>query len=125
MKSIAFSQLKLLPGEKLKKVEFAYDNIYDKPVIIHSDAARLTQILTNLLDNAIKFTEEGYIKFGYVENKADIVFYVKDSGIGIKKENIPNIFDRFTKIDDNINITYLGTCIGLSIAKKKCRVIAR
>ena len=106
-----------MPAEKQEKIAFNFED-HKKNTIVQTDATRLAQILTNLISNAIKYTNEGYINFGYKENAENILFYVKDSGIGIKEDNIQNIFDRFTKLDDSSNITYRGAGIGLSIAKK-------
>ncbi len=85
---------------------------------LFTDPYRLKQIFRNLLDNALKFTDSGIIEFGYKEVVGDrLVFYVKDSGIGIAKENQKVIFDRFRKIEDDNSILYRGTGLGLSITK--------
>ncbi len=86
--------------------------------IVKTDKARLSQVLINLLDNAIKFTDSGSINFGYTNNKDNILFHVTDTGIGIKKKYHDLIFDRFYKIEDNKNELYRGTGIGLFLTKK-------
>jgi len=90
-------------------------------VTIYSDPFRVQQILTNLLDNAFKFTENGFVEFGYVikENieNPTIVFYVKDTGIGLSSEQQSEIFNRFTKFEDNKKKLYRGAGLGLAICK--------
>ena len=91
------------------------------PLEIESDSYRLEQILKNLVSNAIKFTEKGIIEFGYkldkIKNKNQILFYVKDTGIGLSSEQQKQIFSRFTKIEDNKKKIYRGAGLGLAIAK--------
>ncbi|RLD78163.1 MAG: hypothetical protein DRJ10_10780, partial [Bacteroidetes bacterium] len=86
--------------------------------ILNTDPQRLKQIFTNLLGNALKFTEEGTVEFGYhVKNEKFLEFYVKDTGMGIKKEKLKYVFDRFTKVSANKTKLYGGTGLGLSISK--------
>jgi signal transduction histidine kinase len=80
--------------------------------------ARLRQILTNLLENAVKFTERGYVEFGVYPSEGNkLTFYVKDTGIGIKKERVTQIFDRFFREEERFGANLGGTGLGLSIAK--------
>ncbi len=87
-------------------------------IIVKTDKARLSQVLINLLDNAIKFTHSGNINFGYKIIEDSILFHVTDTGTGIKKKYHDLIFDRFYKIDDNKNELFRGTGIGLFLTKK-------
>lgn len=83
------------------------------------DPFRLKQILTNLLNNALKFTFEGIIEFGYlIPNNATILFYVSDTGIGLSDDKIPLIFERFRQADDTTTRQFGGTGLGLAISKK-------
>lgn len=83
------------------------------------DPLRLRQILTNLLNNSLKFTFEGIIEFGYlIPNNATILFYVSDTGIGLSDEKIPLIFERFRQADDTTTRQFGGTGLGLTISKK-------
>ncbi len=88
---------------------------------IYTDKTKVTQILTNFLSNALKFTHEGKISFGYrlkdVDKKPVLEFFIKDSGIGIAPENIEKIFERFRQADLSISYKYGGTGLGLSISK--------
>ena len=91
--------------------------------MIMADALRLNQILINIINNAIKFTKEGYIgiKLKATEKsdkKALLEFIVEDTGIGIPKESIGKIFDRFEQIEDKTWQKFGGTGLGLSIVKR-------
>jgi len=91
-------------------------------LVVNTDPAKLKQILINLLKNALKFTLEGHINFGY-KIEADlthpmILFYIEDTGMGIPEEKRHIIFDVFRQVDESNTRTYGGTGIGLSIAKK-------
>jgi len=87
-------------------------------VNITSDQRRVEQILINLLNNAVKFTEHGEI---HVETQIEdgwLVTHVKDAGIGIKSEDLQTLFTPFTQIDTGISRQYEGTGLGLSICKR-------
>ncbi len=84
---------------------------------IITDKARLCQILCNLVGNAIKFTEQGSIEFGFEYSEKEVTFFVKDTGIGIDKSEHKIIFERFRKIENKSIRLYGGTGLGLSISK--------
>ena len=81
--------------------------------LVSESLNRITQILSNFINNAIKFTEFGYIHVGYTLSEKYIRFHVQDSGIGISTKNQEQIFDRFIKL----NTFARGTGLGLSICK--------
>jgi len=90
------------------------------PNVIKLDQFRLRQILSNLIGNAIKFTEKGYIKFGYTlsENHDKLYFFVEDTGIGIPESKRSYIFERFKQAYDEKTKTLVrGTGLGLTISK--------
>ena len=91
------------------------------PLFIKCDPYRLTQILKKLVSNAIKFTEKGTIEFGYsldfIDTKKEIMFFVRDTGIGLTIEQQKQIFSRFTKIENNKQKIYRGAGLGLTITK--------
>ena len=92
------------------------------PDTLIGDATRLTQILVNLIGNALKFSEQGEILIDvYAKhisgNMIDLGFIVSDNGIGIDKEKLDNIFERFSQAEDSITRNYGGTGLGLSIVK--------
>jgi PAS domain S-box-containing protein len=89
----------------------------DAEALIESDNQRLKQILLNILSNAVKFTGTGSIDFGYYQKANDLIFFVRDTGIGIDKESISGIFDSFRQADNTITRQYEGTGLGLAIAK--------
>ncbi|MBN2165057.1 MAG: response regulator [Marinilabiliaceae bacterium] len=94
------------------------EGINEDNLMVLTDAHRLKQILINLVGNAIKFTERGYVEFGYILNDdLNLQFYVKDTGIGLPKGKENEIFDRFSKFNNDQRRLYGGTGIGLSIAK--------
>jgi signal transduction histidine kinase len=83
-----------------------------------TDQIKLRQILMNLLNNALKFTKQGEISFGYeISDKSEITFFVKDTGIGIASENHHIIFERFRQVDKGKSIINKGSGLGLSIIK--------
>ena len=109
-----------------KSINLSFSNVFNNDLdLIISDKIRLTQILSNLLGNAIKFTENGTINFGYTltDNNKFIEFYVSDTGIGIQKNKQKKIFGRFQQADPSISRKYGGTGLGLSISKELCRLL--
>ena len=83
------------------------------PQLFYTDRNRLTQILTNLLTNAIKHTEKGFIRFGYEVKETDVIFSVEDSGEGIPDDKLEQIFSRFVQLNDWSK----GVGLGLAICK--------
>ncbi len=92
-------------------------NVSENLPTIRADAFKLEQMLMNLLDNAIKYTDHGEIAIsaGVQENRVRI--QVRDTGIGIPKESIPRIFERFYVVDKSRSRKFGGTGLGLSIVK--------
>jgi PAS domain S-box-containing protein len=89
----------------------------DKDAKIMTDGIKLIQILSNLINNAFKFTKKGKISFGYALNENFLEFFVKDTGMGISKEHQAKVFDRFYQADSAVSRQYSGTGLGLSICK--------
>lgn len=90
---------------------------------IYFDALRLKQILTYLIDNAIKFTKQGQVEINYNHDKDSILFWVKDTGIGIPIEKQEYIFERFRQGEENHARRYGGTGIGLSLVKQMIQLL--
>lgn len=85
---------------------------------IKTDKTKLLQIFSNLVSNAFKFTSEGAVEFGYKIDNNQIIFFVKDSGMGISKENLDKIFTRFYQVEGGNQRIFEGTGLGLSIVKE-------
>ena len=85
---------------------------------IYSDEQRIAQILNNLLSNALKFTQKGNIKITVKDDKGFILILVEDEGIGIAKDKLDSIFERFKQVDGSTSRLYGGTGLGLSICKE-------
>ena len=90
---------------------------------IQSDAHKCRHILQNLVANALKFTEKGHVEITVSETRAQLEIAVKDSGIGISKEQIVHIFDEFRQAESSTSRRYGGTGLGLSIARKYARLL--
>jgi signal transduction histidine kinase/DNA-binding response OmpR family regulator len=105
-------------------VELRLKNKHSEGCYIYSDKHRIRQVLTNLLNNAFKFTEQGYVEFGYkVKDSGTIQFRVKDTGIGISREFQGIIFERFRQADDSMSRSYGGAGLGLCIAEGLVRLL--
>ncbi|HHJ09352.1 MAG TPA: response regulator [Bacteroidetes bacterium] len=89
----------------------------NQDIILNSDKMRIRQILSNLIGNAIKFTEEGFVEVGYSVDNDIISFYVKDTGPGIPKEEVGTIFERFRQVENTLTRKYGGAGLGLAITK--------
>ena len=108
---------------KEKKLDFTVNVAPDIPAKLIGDEVRIKQILINVINNAIKYTKEGsvslLIQSGETENGVmNVIYSVSDTGIGIKKENIPYLFNAFKRVDDEKNRHIEGTGLGLSIVKQ-------
>ena len=92
-------------------------NIPNQKCIINSDENKIRQVLTNFIANAIKFTEIGYVEIGFKIKEKSVKFHVKDTGIGIPKENHDLLFKRFQQVEKSDTRKYGGTGLGLAISK--------
>lgn len=105
---------------QLKQLEFHYslDNI---PTKLEGDFLRLKQVITNLLSNALKFTDTGHISFSVVSNNlqnetVELIIKVDDTGTGISAKNKGKLFTAFSQVDDDVNRGYQGSGLGLAIS---------
>lgn len=108
---------------KEKGLDFHVEVAPDIPSELYGDEVRIKQVLINVLNNAIKYTKQGSVTLsiecnGISEGKADIVYSVKDTGMGIRKESIPYLFTAFRRVDEEENRYIEGTGLGLSIVKQ-------
>jgi len=114
--STVYDQYRFLASEK--RVVFNYVIIPGgSDPCIYTDSYKVTQILKNLVSNALKFTSEGRVEFGYNVKEKYIEFHVSDTGIGIPTEQQANIFTRFYQGDSTSKRNYGGTGLGLAISK--------
>ena len=105
---------------KEKNIDFYLEeNKTSLTLPVLTDDVKLKQIITNLITNAFKYTEKGFVSFGYEvnENDQEIEFVIKDSGIGIDAKNLKLIFDRFRRIEEDYSAEFSGLGLGLSISK--------
>jgi signal transduction histidine kinase/CheY-like chemotaxis protein len=127
---IEFTYKFFKPEVEIKELQFFFKNgLHSKEAIIKTDNEKVYSILANLVKNAIKFTYEGSIEFGYVlksdsepgsaeqSRSAELEFFVKDTGIGIPLNQQQIIFERFRQGSESRNRSYEGSGLGLSIAK--------
>ncbi|MBN2681142.1 MAG: PAS domain S-box protein [Bacteroidales bacterium] len=124
-----FGEIKALAEQQisnLNKKDLLLEITLDKQINeleIQTDPLRLKQVLLNLITNAIKFTDKGEIIIGGKIKKDYIEFFVKDTGIGIEKENIELIFSEFTQANKTIQERFGGSGLGLSISKGLVRLL--
>ena len=116
-----FNIFKPIADRKGIELQFDYDD--NLPAVVKLDKARVNQILTNLIGNAIKFTEKGYVKFTVRQEKranamANVLFEIKDTGIGVSSDLKDRIFKSFQQANTSITRKYGGTGLGLSITKQ-------
>ncbi|HEX7651016.1 MAG TPA: response regulator [Noviherbaspirillum sp.] len=113
-------------GEKNLNLAYFIDD--SVPATLVSDVTRLRQILVNLLSNAIKFTHNGEVVVSIVasmrdEHQFEVEFAVKDTGIGIPQERLPELFQAFTQVDASTTRKYGGTGLGLAISKRLTEIL--
>lgn len=122
--NLMFSELLNMFSMELQKQNKSEINIearipQNETFMVFSDEKRIRQIFRQLLSNAVKYTEQGFIEFGYdVIGSEKLQFYVKDSGIGIPPEFVHEIFNSFTKFSESKTKLYRGTGIGLAICRQ-------
>lgn len=105
-----------------KDIQFTLVTESDSPCLLMGDASRLRQVIQNLVSNAIKFTDEGYVKLRLivsnpVNSRTEVFIEVADSGIGISQDSMPRLFQRFSQGSREINRQFGGTGLGLAICK--------
>ena len=106
-----------------KEVELLYDIDENLPEKLYGDRQRIRQVIINLMNNAIKFTDSGYVKFivkaeSLDEENVNVIYAIEDSGQGIKEEDIEKLFGTYSQVDKEKNHFKEGTGLGLSISKQ-------
>jgi PAS domain S-box-containing protein len=113
-----------LPKANEKKIKFScITGLSDNEALIITDNTKLIQILSNLLSNAFKFTDEGYVNLEYKKDGNLIQFSVADTGIGIPEEFHQRIFDRFFQVQNSETRLYEGTGLGLAISNAYVQIL--
>jgi PAS domain S-box-containing protein len=113
---LVFTQFALIAQNK--KVDFKYIiSLPDDEATVITDETKLTEVLTNLVGNALKFTKQGYVNFGYKVKDNELECFVEDTGIGIPPEMHEEIFKRFRQVESTIIRQFGGSGLGLSISK--------
>jgi two-component sensor histidine kinase/GGDEF domain-containing protein len=105
------------PKAKEKGLELRVIFPKDLGMNLYVDEDRITQVFTNLISNAIKFTEKGVVSVSLTENENEVEFIVSDTGVGIAAEDLPKVFNKFQQFGRSVGTGALGTGLGLSIAK--------
>ncbi|GMM87360.1 ATP-binding protein [Vibrio fortis] len=101
-----------------KQLDFTISIGKQVPAYFNGDLERITQLFVNLIGNAIKFTEEGYVRVDVSWKDGQFVFAVEDTGVGIAETAINTLFDPFTQADRSSSRNYEGTGLGLAICRK-------
>jgi len=112
------------PEVEKKGIRLSYiTSLKDKDSYIKTDHEKINAILTNLVKNAIKYTEKGSIEFGYNIKGNNLEFFVKDTGVGISHEMKTMIFERFRQVYESNSRSYEGLGLGLSISKSYAEML--
>lgn len=109
--------LKTKMNAQAKELQVEFNQPYDFPSI-YADGLRMEQIISNLLENAIRYTESGFIKVKLSSDSAKVTVIVEDTGIGIPQEDIPFLFERFYRVEKSRSREFGGTGLGLAIVKQ-------
>lgn len=117
-----YSTFSLLNNKKNLSIRLN-NELHNQEIQINSDNLRIKQILSNLLSNALKFTNEGVVELGLRMNGKYLAFYVKDTGIGIQENDIETVFERFRKSEADDGIIYRGVGLGLSISRALAQLL--
>jgi two-component system phosphate regulon sensor histidine kinase PhoR len=117
LQEVAEHILTLLQDKASEKNLTIKAQVLPQPRTIEADRDRLIQILTNLVDNAIKFTETGGVTFGDAQENGKVYLFVEDTGIGIPQKHLPRLGERFYRVDPGRSRNMGGTGLGLAIVK--------
>lgn len=107
-----------IPVFKAKGLEYTFDVKPDETYRVHADMGKIKQVISNLVDNCIKYTPSGSIHLSLEKKGENVLFAIKDTGVGIKPEVMPNLFAKFSRAPDASKTNILGTGLGLYVARK-------
>jgi CheY-like chemotaxis protein len=111
------------PIAREKNLELIMNIEKEVPGMIESDRLRIEQILRNLLSNALKFTRKGKVELHMTRDRSNIIFNVKDTGIGIPEDKLQTVFEAFQQADGSTRRKYGGTGLGLSISRELAKLL--
>jgi PAS domain S-box-containing protein len=115
--------LEIIQSQGKKNLDIILE-IPPEKIVCRTDSFRLRQVLSNLIDNAIKFTNDGYVEIGLRKTDDNkLLFYVRDTGIGIPENKLSLIFSRFRQLEEADTKTYGGTGLGLTISQNLVRML--
>ncbi len=117
-----FSVFKL-EAEKKRIAIYLKKELSNSQSLIISDKARLHKILSNIIENALKYTNDGFVEIGYYVESSNVVIYVKDTGVGIAPSNHHMVFERFSQEDKELSRKYGGLGLGLPISKESAQLL--
>lgn len=115
------SELALAVNHKKLKLTFCADELINKTWVV--DPVRVKQIITNLCSNAVKFTDSGTVRIKLEEHDEHLVISITDTGIGLSKQQLEKLFNRFEQADSSTTRKYGGTGLGLAISKKLAKLM--
>ena len=111
-----------VPISKAKGLQLNYINYSEDDIIINCDKYTTTQILVNLINNAIKYTEKGKIEIKSERENGSLLLSIKDTGIGMSREYLPNLFVKFKQEEGGYTRKYEGNGLGMALVKKYCEL---
>lgn len=109
--------LKTKMKAKEKGLQLEFNKLFDIPSI-YADGLRMEQIVINLIENAIRYTEKGLVKVKLSSELDSVILAVEDTGIGIPEEDVPFLFERFYRVEKSRSREFGGTGLGLAIVKQ-------
>ncbi len=105
------------PGDSRREARASSEKVLTPLYYVQADPDRLREVISNLFDNAVKYTEEGKISVGLTGNSDIVQLYIRDSGVGIAPEDLPHLFQKFYRVDNSNTRTIGGTGLGLFISR--------
>ena len=108
---------------RLEGLDFIYSTTDEVPNYLYGDDIRLRQIITNICGNAVKFTKKGHVKLSVTTDDGNLKITIEDTGIGIRKEDLPKLYQAFEQLDKSKNRETVGTGLGLPICKSLIKMM--
>ena len=100
-----------------KDLELKLDKVYKEAISVYADSDRIYRVITNLVSNSIKYTDEGKIEIGFTLSGQNVKVHIRDTGVGIPPDQLNRIFERFFRVEKSRSKEKGGTGLGLAIVK--------